>query len=117
MSEFHLWILTILQKANKDLSFLKKTWSLNEKLHAFSGNHFRQILFRLCYISYTSREILKKHQGKCGQQIKTAYNISKKPFFWIKFFHKNPKHFGVNGDFECKKKISDGQTATEADVF
>ena len=65
------------------------------------GDHNKKFICRQCLSSYTSENMLMKHEEKCGDDNITTIKTSNESHrFWKKHFHKNPLYFRIYADFE-----------------
>ena len=80
----------------------KNHYVLIKKLHVFLGDHNKKFIFRRCLSSYTSENMLIKHNQKCGDNnITTIKTSNESHIYWKKHFHKNPLYFRIYADFEA----------------
>ena len=85
-----------------DLAIYKNHYVLIKKLVVFLGDHNKKVFCRRCLSSYTSENMLKKHEEKCGDDKKTVIKTSNESHLhWKKRFHKNPLYFRIYADFEA----------------
>ena len=61
-----------------DLAIYKNHYVLIKKLDVFLGDHNKKFICRRCLSSYTSENMLMKHNQKCGEDNNTTIRTSKK---------------------------------------
>ena len=85
-----------------DLAIYKNHYVLIKKLDVFLGDHNKKFICGRCLSSYTSENMLSKHNQKCGDDNITAIKTSNEPhLYWKKHFHKNLLCFRIYADFEA----------------
>ena len=85
-----------------DLAIYKNHYVLIKKLDVFLGDHNKKYICRRCLSSYTSENMLIKHNQKCGEDnITTIKTSNESHLYWKKHFHKNPLYFRIYADFEA----------------
>ena len=85
-----------------DLAIYKNHYVLIKKLDVFLGDHNKKFICRRCLSSYTSENMLMKHNQKCGEDNITTITTSKEShLYWKKHFHKNLLYFRIYADFEA----------------
>ena len=85
-----------------DLAIYKNHYVLIKKLDVFLGDHNKKFICRRCLSSYTSENMLMKHNQKCGDDnITTIKTSNESHLYWKKHFHKNPLYFRIYADFEA----------------
>ena len=85
-----------------DLAIYKKHYVLIKKLDVCLGDHNKKFICRQCLSSYTSENMLIKHEEKCGDDNITVIKTSNESHLhWKKHFHKNPLYFRIYADFEA----------------
>ena len=85
-----------------DLAIYKNHYVLIKKLDVFLGDHNKKFICRRCLSSYTSENLLMKHNQKCGDNnITTIKTSNESHLHWKKHFHKNPLYFRIYADFEA----------------
>ena len=85
-----------------DLAIYKNHYVFIKKLDVFLGDHNKKFICRRCLNSYTSENMLIRHEEKCGDDnITTIKTSNESHLYWEKQFHKNPLYFRVYADFEA----------------
>ena len=85
-----------------DLAIYRNHYVLIKKLDRFLGDHNKKFICRRCLSSYTSENMLLKHEQKCENiDITTIKTSNKSHLPWEKHFHKNPLYFRIYADFEA----------------
>ena len=70
-----------------DLAIYKNHYVLIKKLDVFLGDHNKKFICRRCLISYTSENMLMKHNQKCGEDnITTIRTSNESHIYWKKTF-------------------------------
>ena len=91
-----------------DLAIYKNHYVLIKKLDVFLGDHNKKFICRRCLSSYTSENMLMKHNQKCGDDNITVIKTSNESHLqWKKHFHKNPLYFRIYADFEADNEKDD----------
>ena len=91
-----------------DLAIYKNHYVLIKKLDVFLGDHNKKFICRRCLSSYTSENMLMKHNQKCGEDnITTIRTSNESHIYWKKHFHKNPLYFRIYADFEADNEKDD----------
>ena len=87
-----------------DLTIYKNHYIPNKNLDIFRRS-LQKIICRQCLSSYTSENMLMKHEKKCGDDNITTIKTSNESHFqWDNYFHKNPLYFRIYADFEADKE-------------
>ena len=90
-----------------DLLNYKKNFVLMKKIHIFLGNHNRNYVCRRCSNSYTSQNVLNKHEQQPAEQDISSLRLSKESHLhWKNHFRKNPLYFRIYADFEADNEIA-----------
>ena len=85
-----------------DLAIYKNHYILIKKLDVFLADHNKKYIYRRCLSSYTSENMLLKHNSKCeNNDITSIKTSSKSHLHWEKYFLKNPLYFRIYADFEA----------------
>ena len=85
-----------------DLAIYKNHYVLIKKLDVFLGDHNKKFICRRCLSSYTSENMLIKHNQKSGDyNITTIKTSNESHLHWKNHFHKNPLYFRIYADFEA----------------
>ena len=108
----HKLIPIEISKNNSDsvinLAICKNHYVLINKLDVFLGDHNKKFICRRCFSSYTSENMLMKHQEKCGDvNITTIKTSNKSHLHWEKHFHENPLYFRIYAGFEADNEKDD----------
>ena len=91
-----------------DLGIYKNHYVLIKKLDVFLGDHNKRFICRRCLSSYTSENMLIKHEPKCeNNNITTIRTSNESHLHWKKHFHKNPLYFRIYADFEADNEKDD----------
>ena len=91
-----------------DLAIYKNHYVLIKKLAVFLGDHNKKFICRRCLSSYTSENMLMKHNQKCGDDnITTIKTSNESHLHWKKHFHKNQLYFRIYADFEADNEKDD----------
>ena len=70
-----------------DLAIYKNLYIPIKKLDVFLGDHYKKIISRQCLSSYTSENMLLKHEQKCGDDnITTIKTSNESHLYWKKTF-------------------------------
>ena len=85
-----------------DLAIYKNHYVFIKKLDVFLGDHNKKYICRRCLSSYTSENMLSKHEPRWENNDITSIKTSNEShLFWKKHFHKNPLYFRIYADFEA----------------
>ena len=85
-----------------DLAIYKNHYVLIKKLDVFLGDHNKKYICRQGLSSYTSKNMLLKHEQNCGDDNITTIKTSiESHLHWKKCFHKNQLYFRIYADFEA----------------